>query len=383
MLPVFAIVPQLITQISVSDCILVAPPGAGKSTCVPLELLKRGVLGEQKIIMLQPRRLAVRNIARYLAAQLNEPVGQTIGYRIRGETKITSHTRLEIVTEGILTRMLQHNPELPGVGLIIFDEFHERSMHGDFSLALCLEVQAALRADLRLLVMSATLDVAALALIIPQAVQLACDGRSYPVEVFYQPDTSQKPLYQKICRLTQWAFNHHDGDILVFLPGAWEIRQAAASLQNSFPGDVSIHALFSELSQSEQQAAITPDPQGRRKIILATNIAETSLTIEGVTVVVDSGMQKTAVYQLSKGVTELQLGMISKASATQRAGRAGRLEAGSCYRLWSLEQHQRLAAHQIPEILSGDMAPFILEASIWGTAINQLALIDMPSAAQL
>jgi ATP-dependent helicase HrpB len=383
LLPVFAIVPELVTQLGVSDCILVAPPGAGKSTCVPLELLKGGLFGRQKIIMLQPRRIAVRNIARYLAAQLNEPVGQTIGYRIRGETKVSSHTQLEIVTEGILTRMLQNDPELPGVGLIIFDEFHERSIHGDFSLALCIEVQETLRADLRLLVMSATLDVAALTPIMPQAMHLACEGRSYPVEVFYQPDTSAKPLYQKICHLTQRAFNQHDGDILVFLPGAWEIRQAAVSLQHLLPGDVTIHALFSELSQSEQQAAITPDPQGKRKIILATNIAETSLTIEGVTVVVDSGMQKTAVYQLNKGVTELQLGMISKASATQRAGRAGRLKAGSCYRLWSLEQHQRLAAHQVPEILTGDMAPFILEASLWGTAVKQLALIDMPSAAQL
>lgn len=383
MLPVLEIVPELIRQLPSLDCILVAPPGAGKSTCVPLELLSSGVFGRQRIIMLQPRRIAVRNIARYLAAQLDEPVGQSIGYRIRGETKVSNHTRVEIVTEGILTRMLQSNPELPGVGLVIFDEFHERSVHADFSLALCVEVQAALRADLRLLVMSATLDVAALKPILPKAQYLACEGRSYPVEVYYRPDTSQSPLYQKICRLTQTAFHQHSGDLLVFLPGAWDIRQAQANLSQLLPENVVIHCLFSELSQLDQQAAIEPNAQGQRKVILATNIAETSLTIEGVTVVVDSGLQKKAMYQLNKGVTELQTSKISKASATQRAGRAGRVGPGSCYRLWSLEQQQCLAGHSVPEILSSDMAPFILEAGIWGTEIAQLALIDMPSTAQL
>jgi ATP-dependent helicase HrpB len=382
-LPVVQVLPALTQQLLSGDAILVAPPGAGKSTYLPLELLKTGQFSQQKIIMLQPRRIAVRNIARYLAQQLNEPVGQTIGYRIRGENKTSAATKLEIVTEGILTRMLQSQPELPGIGLVIFDEFHERSIHADFSLALCLEVQQALREDLRLLVMSATLDVAALTPLMPAAKVLHCEGRSYPIDIVYKPDNRPVPLYQKVCRLVLNVVAEHQKDILVFLPGAWDIRQAASSLEQSLPQGFNIHCLFGELSKSEQQAALMPNYKGLRKIVLATNIAETSLTIEGIEVVVDSGMQKTAVFQLSKGITHLQTTSISQASAIQRAGRAGRLGPGSCYRLWSGEQQDRLAVQSTPEILSSDMAPFILEANIWGCQLNELALIDMPSNAQL
>tara|TARA_R110000737_G_scaffold348368_1_gene382014 strand:- start:4144 stop:6624 length:2481 start_codon:yes stop_codon:yes gene_type:complete len=381
-LPVETIIPQLHHALALGDVILVAPPGAGKSTCVPLSLLTLAQFSEQKIIMLQPRRIAARNIAHYLAKQLGEDVGQTVGYRIRGESRSSKATRLEIVTEGILTRMLQSNPELPGVGLVIFDEFHERSIHADFSLALCLEVQDALRDDLRLLIMSATLDVASLSELLPRAKQIACEGRSYPVEIYYRPNSTNASLVEKVVSLTTFAAAEHQGDILVFLPGQGEILRCARLLEQKITSDVKIHCLFSQQNLVTQEAALMADPDGKRKIILATNIAETSLTIEGITVVVDSGMKKSAVYQLSKGLTQLHSHMISKSSATQRMGRAGRLSSGVCYRLWSKEQHQRLVEHGQAEILTSDLSPFLLEASVWGAKIDDLALIDMPSDAQ-
>ncbi|MFT4937150.1 MAG: ATP-dependent helicase HrpB [Paraglaciecola sp.] len=383
MLPVVQILPPLIQQLSLGNAILVAPPGAGKSTCLPLELIKSTVFSGQKIIMLQPRRIAVRSIAGYLAEQLGEAVGQTVGYRIRGESKLSANTKLEIVTEGILTRMLQSQADLPGIGLVIFDEFHERSIHADFSLALCLEVQQALRDDLRLLVMSATLDVNSLKPLMPDAKLLQCTGRSYPVDIIYQSDNTQGHLYQKVCRLILGVIHQHTRDTLVFLPGASDIRQAANSLRQSLPEGFKIHSLFGELAKSEQLAALQPDPAGLRKIILATNIAETSLTIEGIDVVIDSGMQKIASFQLSKGVTHLQTQGISQSSSIQRAGRAGRLGPGTCYRLWSAEQQDRLATHNTPEILLSDMAAFILEAAVWGSTLEELALIDTPTKAQL
>ncbi|MFT5674586.1 MAG: ATP-dependent helicase HrpB [Paraglaciecola sp.] len=383
MLPVVQILPALIQQLSLGNAILVAPPGAGKSTCLPLKLIESTVFTGQKIIMLQPRRIAVRSIAGYLAEQLGEAVGQTVGYRIRGESKVSANTKLEIVTEGILTRMLQSQADLPGIGLVIFDEFHERSIHADFSLALCLEVQQALRENLRLLVMSATLDVNSLQPLMPDAKLLQCTGRSYPVNIIYQGDNTQGHLYQKVCRLILAVIHQHTQDTLVFLPGASDIRQTASSLKQKLPEGFKIHCLFGELAKSEQQAALQPDSEGLRKIILATNIAETSLTIEGIDVVIDSGMQKIATFQLSKGVTHLQTQRISQSSAIQRAGRAGRLGPGTCYRLWSAEQQDRLAKHNTSEILLSDMAAFILEAAVWGSTLNELALIDPPTKAQL
>ncbi|MGY0643875.1 MAG: ATP-dependent helicase HrpB [Paraglaciecola chathamensis] len=382
-LPVEEILPSLNSSLHKRDVILVAPPGAGKSTRVPLALLEHSAFVKQKMIMLQPRRIAARNIAHFLARQLGEEVGQTVGYRIRGESKVGKDTRLEIVTEGILTRMLQNDPELSEVGLVIFDEFHERSMHADFSLALCLEVKDALRDDLRLLVMSATLDVSSLRELLPSAESIACSGRSYPIETNYRPDTSNGSIVDKTARLTLFAASEHQGDILVFLPGQGEIRRCERALAQSLTKDTQIHCLFSQQAMSAQEAALTPDPQGRRKIILATNIAETSLTIEGVSVVVDSGMQKKAIYQLNKGLTQLQSQRISKASATQRAGRAGRLGPGACYRLWSEEQHQRLVEHDQAEILTNDLSSFLLEACMWGAKITDFSLIDMPSEAQI
>ena len=399
MLPVEHILPALHQQLIVGDAIVVAPPGAGKSTYLPLSLLKLDVFKDKKIILLQPRRIAVRNIAAYLASQLGEPVGRTVGYRIRGEAKVASNTRLEIVTEGILTRMLQNQPELPDVGLVIFDEFHERSVHADFSLALCIEVQQALREDLRLLVMSATLDVVRLRELLPEAKLLESQGKSYPVDIVYQADNSSSHLFEKICRLVIQVFPKHKHDFLVFLPGAADINKAAQYLNQHFGQlssqyvgqdssqqltvDVNVLKLFSELSKNEQQQALLPHPDGKRKIVLATNIAETSLTIEGIEVVIDSGIEKNAIFQLNRGITHLQSQKISQASATQRAGRAGRLMTGTCYRLWSKEQHSRLAKQSTPEIMHTDMSSFILESMMWGSDVSALALQDYPTDAQL
>ncbi|MFT2091772.1 ATP-dependent helicase HrpB [Paraglaciecola sp. 2405UD69-4] len=383
MLPVEHIFPDLHQQLSVGDAILVAPPGAGKSTCLPLSLLKLDIFKSQKIILLQPRRLAVRSIAAYLSSQLGEPVGQTVGYRIRGDVKVSQNTRLEIVTEGILTRLLQSQPELPGVGLVIFDEFHERSVHADFSLALCIEVQEALRDDLRLLVMSATLDVSALGKLLPEAKLLESQGKSYPVEVIHSADHSMLPLFEKVCRLVMKVMPQHQNDCLVFMPGVADINKAAAKLRGHFGEELEVLTLYSELSKKEQQRALHRHPNNKRKIILATNIAETSLTIEGIEVVVDSGVEKKAVFQLSRGITHLQNQNISQASATQRAGRAGRLTAGTCYRLWSKEHHDRLPKQSTPEILISDMSQFILETAIWGGKIQDLKLTDKPSDAQI
>ena len=399
MLPVEHILPALHQQLIVGDAIVVAPPGAGKSTCLPLSLLKLDVFKDKKIILLQPRRIAVRNIAAYLASQLGEPVGRTVGYRIRGEVKVTNNTRLEIVTEGILTRMLQNHPELLDVGLVIFDEFHERSVHADFSLALCIEVQQALRDDLRLLVMSATLDIVALRALLPEAKLLESQGKSYPVNIVYQADNSSLHLFEKISRLVIQVFARHKHDVLVFLPGAADINKAAQYLNQHFGQlssqyasqdysqertvEVDVLKLFSELSKNEQQQALLPHPDGKRKIVLATNIAETSLTIEGIEVVIDSGIEKNAIFQLNRGITHLQSQKISQASATQRAGRAGRLMTGTCYRLWSKEQHSRLAKQSTPEIMHTDMSSFILESMMWGSDVSALALQDYPSDAQL
>tara|TARA_R110002153_G_scaffold3042_10_gene14513 strand:- start:354 stop:2813 length:2460 start_codon:yes stop_codon:yes gene_type:complete len=383
LLPVEHILPALHQQLIVGDAIVVAPPGAGKSTCLPLSLLKLEIFKDKKIILLQPRRIAVRAIAAYLASQLGESVGKTVGYRIRGEVKVSANTRLEIVTEGILTRMLQNQPELPDVGLVIFDEFHERSVHADFSLALCIEVQQALREDLRLLVMSATLDVEALSELLPEAKLLESQGKSYPVDIVYQGDNSGLHLFEKVSRLVIQVFSKHQYDCLVFLPGAAEINKAAQRLSQHFGTEVEVFKLFSELSKNEQQQALLPHPEGKRKIVLATNIAETSLTIEGIEVVVDSGIEKKAIFQLNRGITHLQSQKISQASATQRAGRAGRLTAGTCYRLWGKEQHDRLAKQSTPEIMQSDMSSFILESAIWGADVRTLALLDHPSDAQL
>jgi ATP-dependent helicase HrpB len=382
-LPVASIQAQLIGQLQSNDVILVAPPGAGKSTYLPLRLLEAQQFQGQKIIMLQPRRIAVRAIAEYLARQLGEDVGQTVGYRIRGEAKVSANTRLEIVTEGILSRQLMSNAELPGVALIIFDEFHERNLHCDFSLALCLEIQQALRDDLRLLVMSATLHVSPLQALMPQAQLLHSEGRAYPVEVHYQSLGRQQKLQDALLQLIYRALDEQQGSILVFLPGSWDITNLAQSLAPLVSDSLLVCPLYGELNKQQQLAAIAPSSPGQRKIVLATNIAETSLTIDGINTVIDSGLEKVAIFNLSKGITELKQQAISQSSATQRAGRAGRLGPGTCYRLWAKEGHERLVRHSQPQILHSDICAMMLDAAAWGSSVNQLSLLDQPSSAQL
>ncbi|MFQ3251659.1 MAG: ATP-dependent helicase HrpB [Glaciecola sp.] len=382
MLPVQEIFSELAQHLTLGNAIVVAPPGAGKSTALPLFLLEQPAFQHCKIIMLQPRRIAARNIAYYLSEQLGEKVGTTVGYRVRGENQTSAHTRLEIVTEGVLTRMLQSSPELPGVGLLIFDEFHERSIHADFSLALSLEVQQALRDDLRILVMSATLHAEAISKIMPEAKLLESQGRTYPVDIQHVASNSRASIVEQVCDIVVQKFPHHEKDFLVFLPGAYEIRKAAELLSRKLENCI-VLPLFSDLNKQHQQEALMPNKDGKRKIVLATNIAETSLTIEGIEVVVDSGIEKKAIFDLRRGITHLTSQKISQASATQRAGRAGRLMAGTCYRLWSKELHGRLAQQSLPEILQSDVSDLVLEAAIWGAPMADLALIDQPIPAQL
>lgn len=333
--------------------------------------------------MLQPRRLAARNIAHYLANQLGETVGQTVGYQVRGEHKVSAQTRLNIVTEGILTRMLQSDAMLTDVALVIFDEFHERNLHADFSLALCIEAQQALREDLRLLVMSATLDAEPILQHLPNAQLLQCEGRSYPIEYRYQAFDRRQNLSLQCVNLIKRALCETSGSLLVFLPGKSEIERVFSQLFSTVDDNTFVCRLYGQLDKKRQDQAIQPAPPGQRKIVLATNIAETSLTIEGISTVVDSGFEKVAHFHTSKGISQLKLQPISQASATQRAGRAGRLQAGHCYRLWAQEQHARMARQSTAPILNSDIATFVLEAALWGTSLQQLPLLDKPGEAQL
>jgi ATP-dependent helicase HrpB len=382
-LPIHDLLPQLAQAChSHNQVILQASPGAGKSTVVPLFLLQQ-LAGSGRIIMLEPRRLAARNIALYLAQQLGEPVGQQVGYRVRGEQKTSKATRLEIVTEGILTRMLQQDPELSGVDLLIFDEFHERSLQADTALAFALESQAALRPDLTLLVMSATLDGLPLPQLLPDAAVLNCPGRSYPITYHYQPVNRLQPLAPQWGSVIVDAISNEQGSLLVFLPGAGEIDRLAEWLQPRLPDTIAVLRLHGRLPFAEQQRAILPCAAGQRKIVLATNVAETSLTIEGIQVVIDSGLERRSSFDLKSGVTRLETKQIAKASATQRAGRAGRLGPGVCYRLWSQETQERLEEQAPAEILYSDLSSLLLEAALWGSTPEQLPLLDPPPAAAL
>ncbi|HEY9017230.1 ATP-dependent helicase HrpB, partial [Thiomicrospira sp.] len=368
--------PQIVSTLAQAPgLVLQAEPGAGKSTAVPLALLKADWLTSKKIVMLEPRRLAVRSIANYLAHQLGEKVGQTIGYQIRNERKISPQTRLEIVTEGILTRRLQQDPELSDVGLVIFDEFHERSIHADLALTLCLEVQSALRDDLKLLVMSATIDTEQVSAFLNQASVLKSEGLSFPVETHYLPQplnsTNPNDWLPSLKQLINQALKTNSKDVLVFLPGQGEIKRAQTLLQESFiensqTPDLVVCPLYGQLSADQQEIALVPDPQGRRKIVLATNIAETSLTIDGIGAVVDSGWARQAIYDVSSGMTRLVTQRISQAAAEQRKGRAGRLMAGACYRLWSESQQQQMSAFEAEEISQTDLSDLCLELALWG-----------------
>ncbi|WP_116807079.1 ATP-dependent helicase HrpB [Steroidobacter cummioxidans] len=372
------------------NVVLQAPPGAGKSTGVPLALLPERWRGDARIVMLEPRRLAARAVATRMAQTLGEPVGRTVGFRTRLETKVSKDTRIEVVTEGILTRWLQRDPTLEGVALVIFDEFHERSLNADLGLALCLDAQETIREDLRLLVMSATLDGAAVAKLLGDTPIVTAEGRAFPVTTHYRERLdarSSRPQYedmaQIVARTIARAIDDEPGDVLAFLPGQGEIRRAQRFLEEtSLPPGVRVLPLFGELSPQEQDAAIQPSRSGERKIVLATNIAETSLTIEGVRIVVDSGQERRSRFDPATGMSRLELGSISRASADQRRGRAGRIQAGVCFRLWSEVEHSALPAQTAPEIVGADLAPLALELANWGIADPAaLRWLDPPPSA--
>ncbi|BCN93080.1 ATP-dependent helicase HrpB [Thiomicrorhabdus immobilis] len=373
-LPVQGLLPKIEQTVANNlNTILKAEPGAGKSTLVPLHLLKSHCLNGQKIVLLEPRRLAARSLADFLAKQLNEPVGKTVGYQVRNDKKISSDTRLEVITEGILIRRLQQDPELNGTGLVIFDEFHERSLEADLALALCLDSQTALREDLKLLVMSATLETATLSKFLNDAPVIECPGRSFPVEYHYSsPNTSTnnqtwQTIKTDLVKTLQVAMRNHPGDCLVFLPGKAEISQATQLFEESSPQHpYRLIPLHGGLSPQQQNHALQADKEGKRKIIFATNIAETSLTIEGIHIVVDSGLVRQASYDASSGMTRMLTQKISKASAKQRAGRAGRLQPGHAYRLWSESEQASRTEFEQESILNSDLTDLCLETAMWG-----------------
>ena len=399
-LPIDEIIPRIQSSLAEhNNLVILAPPGAGKTTRVAPALLgaysgeeggkawEKGEapdwLGENKIIMLEPRRLATRGAAARIALELGEKVGETAGYRIRFENKVSRKTRIEVVTEGILTRRLQTDPELTGVGVLIFDEFHERSLQTDLGLALALDIQSALREDLRIIIMSATLDPGPVAKLLNQAPVLESQGRAYPVQIDYQgaDDLDKRGILQNCEKAIIHSLEADKGDLLVFLPGAGEIRGLARRLEESrgkVRADFQICPLYGELKMEEQDRAIRPDPRGRRKVVLATPIAETSLTIEGISVVIDSGFCRLPVFDPGSGFTRLETRVITKDSAAQRAGRAGRLGPGKTYRLWSEWTQSRLEERRRPEIQGADLADLVLNLAEWGAEAATLRWLDPP-----
>lgn len=364
-LPIVQVIPEVQSLLETeTTLILHAPPGAGKSTLLPLTILEENFLQGKKILMLEPRRLAAKSIAYRMAELLGEEVGETVGYRIRFESVLSSKTRLEVLTEGILTRMMQHDNALEEVGLVIFDEFHERSIHADLAMALCRQVQEFLRPDLRILVMSATLDMPQLADLLG-AKTLQSEGRLYPVSVHYKGDYDPWMMHEFVAKAVVEASQNHDGDILVFLPGQGEIKKTAGILKSRLSSFL-IYPLYGQLSAMAQQQALRPNKQGKRKVVLSTAIAETSLTIEGVSIVIDAGYSRISKFNPRSGMNRLETVRVTLDAADQRAGRAGRLGPGTCYRLWSKATHSNLEAYRIPEILDADLSSLVLDLVYWG-----------------
>jgi ATP-dependent helicase HrpB len=388
-LPVNQVIPDIQqTLLAHQRLVLQAPPGAGKTTVVPLALLEQPWLKDKKIIMLEPRRLAARTAAMRMAFLQGEEVGDTVGYMIRAERCYGKRTKILVVTEGILTRLLQSDPELADVALVIFDEFHERNLHADLSLAFCLQSQELLRPDLKILIMSATLNTEAISKLLDQAPVIVSEGRSFPVENIYLPANAVLPdryqLADSVTRRLMKAISEEQGNVLVFLPGVREIKQVESKLQtwleDSQLSQVIIAPLYGDLTKAQQDRAILPCELGQRKVVLATNIAETSLTIEGITVVVDSGLQRESRFNPGSGMNRIDTVYISQDSADQRSGRAGRLSAGKCYRLWTESQHKKLPRHNSSEILISDLAPLALELANWGISdVSELHWLDVPN----
>lgn len=360
--------------------ILQAPPGAGKSTLVPLELLDEPWLAARRVVMLEPRRLAAKSVAQRMAQLSNEKVGQTIGYRVRFESSVSAETRIEVVTEGILTRRIQTDSSLQDAGLIIFDEYHERSLQADLALALTLQIQQVLRADLRILIMSATLDLGGLTAALGNPPTVVSQGKQYPVELRYQSQENDKYVAMRTAQMIRKALSEESGDVLVFLPGAGEIHQTLTELDKT-PVAAHVVPLFGDLPFKQQQEAIMPRSDGGRKVVLATSIAETSLTIEGIRVVVDAGLSRVPRFDPRSGLTRLDTIRVTRDSADQRAGRAGRLGPGVCYRLWTEAVNRSLVSHRKPEILEADLAPLVLELYQWGTTDpTELTWVSPPPA---
>jgi len=379
-LPVEDCVPALRAALAAAaSAVLVAPPGAGKTTIVPLRLLEEEWLGGRRIVVLEPRRLATRAAARRMASLLGEEVGATVGFTTRDERRVGRHTRIEVVTEGVLTRRLQADPALAGVGLVVFDELHERNLHADLALALVLDARPALCPDLRILAMSATLEAARVAALLGGAPVVESAGRAHEVTLRWVPKRQGDRLDAATAAAVRRAVREEHGDVLVFLPGAADIRRVEASLRNgALPPGVDVRPLFGALPAAEQDQALAPSPPGRRRVVLATDIAETSLTVDGVRVVVDTGQARTPRFDPRSGLTKLHTGPISRASAEQRAGRAGRTEPGVAYRLWSKLEHGARRPHAAPEIAGVDLAGLALELAVWGADPARLAFLDPP-----
>ena len=385
-LPIDAALPALRTALANRNAaVLVAPPGAGKTTRVPLVLLEESWAKNKKILVLEPRRLAARAAATRMAVTLGEQVGDTVGLRVRFGSRVTKRTRIEVVTEGVFTRFVIDDPSLEGVAAVLFDEFHERSLDADLGLALARDSQQALRPDLKLLVMSATLDSARVAALLGDAPAIESEGRAFPVETRYLGRDPRAPIERQVTEALERALRTEAGSLLVFLPGAGEIRRTESLLKERINDTaVDIVALYGVLDAREQDRAISPAPPGRRKVVLATSIAETSLTIEGVRVVIDSGLSRVPRYEPDVGITRLETVRVSRAAADQRRGRAGRVEPGVCYRLWDEPQTASLEAYTRPEILSADLSSFMLDLTQWGVSDpGKLAFLDPPPRAAL
>jgi ATP-dependent helicase HrpB len=383
-LPIDAVLPDLAKALAAgTSAVLVAQPGAGKTTRVPLALLDAPWRADGRIIVLEPRRLAARAAARQMAKLLGEEVGETVGYRVRMESRVSAQTRIEVVTEGVFTRILLDDPELSGIAAVIFDEFHERSLDADLGLALTLDARA-LRPDLRILVMSATIDGARVAELLDGAPVIDSPGRTFPVETIYaEPDPLQR-LEDQVASSVLKALREHDGSALVFLPGQGEIIRTAERLADRLPPNIHVAPLYGQLSPAEQDRAIQPAPPGHRKVVLATSLAETSLTIEGVRIVIDSGFRRIPVYEPATGLTTLATTRVSRAGADQRRGRAGRTSPGICIRLWNGGQTAALDAFDKPEILAADLSGFLLDLAAWGvTDPRMLRFLDAPPAPAL
>lgn len=384
-LPIEAIKAQFCQALSTHNTlILSAPPGAGKSTCLPLWLLNHETLSEQKIYLLQPRRLAVKTIATYLADQLNEPVGATVGYRLRNDINVSTKTRLEVITEGILTQIIQQDPELTNCALVVFDEFHERSLQGDLAFALTRDIQQGLREELKILLMSATIDIISLTEALSEAAVLTSEGKSYPVDILYDAPINNHRWREHALKVIVNQARNHQGSILVFLPGVADIRfldrALTQSLEKALENDLLLCPLFGDLTLKQQQQAIKPCQKGFRKLVLATNIAETSLTIEGVNLVIDCGLEKVAIYDSASLMNKLVQKNIAKASAIQRAGRAGRLMAGKCIRLYAQADFERRPEQSVNDIRQADILPTVIESARWGvSSLAELPFLELPN----